>query len=130
MLDAVSIVGILDQLEGPGIFFSQVEAAFRLTPDQLILERSSATGPSMGISMDGYVNLATKALDLQGVFSPIYFLNGVGEVLTRRGEGLFGFNFNIQGSAARPRVAVNPLSVFTPGMFREIFRRPAPRVGN
>ncbi|MHA6323589.1 YhdP family protein [Roseivivax sp. CAU 1753] len=130
MLDAVSIVGILDQLEGPGIFFSEVEAEFRLTPAQLILRRSSATGPSMGISMDGYINLASKTLDLQGVFSPIYFLNAVGEVLTRRGEGLFGFNFTINGTADQPRVAVNPLSVFTPGMFREIFRRPAPEVGN
>ena len=29
---------------------------------------------------------------------------------------------------AAPRVTVNPLSIFTPGMFREIFRRPAPKV--
>ncbi|WP_152462392.1 DUF3971 domain-containing protein [Roseivivax sp. THAF30] len=126
LLDAVSIVGILDQLEGPGIYFSDISSAFRLTPSQVVVERASAVGPSMGISVDGYIGLANRRLDLQGVFSPIYFLNGVGEVLTRRGEGLFGFNFNVTGSAAQPRVAVNPLSVFTPGMFREIFRRPPP----
>ncbi len=130
MLDAVSIVGLLDELNGAGIYFTEVEADFRLTPRQVILRRSSAVGPSMGISVDGYIDLATKALDLQGVFSPIYFINAVGQVLTRRGEGLFGFNFNIDGTAERPRVAVNPLSVFTPGMFREIFRRPPPQTGN
>ncbi|SIS92236.1 AsmA-like C-terminal region [Roseivivax lentus] len=130
MFDAVSIVGLLDELNGAGIYFTRVDADFRLTPRQVILRRSSATGPSIGISVDGYIDLATKALDLQGVFSPIYFLNAVGQVLTRRGEGLFGFNFTIGGTAARPRVAVNPLSVLTPGMFRELFRRPPPETGN
>ena len=129
LLDAISIVGLLDQLEGPGIFFGQVEARFRLTPEQLILTRSSATGPSMGVSMDGVYNLASSTLDMQGVLSPIFFLNGIGSILTRKGEGLIGFNFNLRGPAADPRVAVNPLSMFTPGMFREIFRRPPPTPG-
>ena len=129
LLDAISIVGLLDQLEGPGILFSEVEARFRLTPDQLYLTRSSATGPSMGISMDGTYNLGSSTLDLQGVLSPIYFLNGIGSIFTRKGEGLIGFNFNLTGPASQPNVSVNPLSALTPGMFREIFRRPAPVPG-
>ena len=127
ILDAISIVGLIDQLNGVGIYFTEVDADFRLTPQQLILRSSSATGPSMGISMDGYYNLASKTLDMQGVVSPIYLLNGIGSLLTRKGEGLIGFNFNIGGRTDAPRVAVNPLSVFTPGMFREIFRRPPPQ---
>ncbi|WP_439119928.1 YhdP family protein [Marivita sp.] len=129
LLDAISIVGLLDQLEGPGILFSEVEARFRLTPDQLVLTRSSATGPSMGISMDGTYNLGAGTLDFQGVLSPIFFLNGIGSIFTRKGEGLIGFNFNLTGPANQPNVAVNPLSALTPGMFREIFRRPPPVVG-
>jgi hypothetical protein len=129
LLDAISIVGLLDQLEGPGILFSEVEARFRLTPTQLLLTRSSATGPSMGISLDGTYDLSTSMLNLQGVLSPIYFLNGIGSILTRKGEGLIGFNFDLTGPASQPNVSVNPFSVLTPGMFREIFRRPAPTVG-
>jgi hypothetical protein len=129
LLDAISIVGLLDQLEGPGILFTEVEARFRLTPDQLYLTRSSATGPSMGISMDGTYDLGTSTLDLQGVLSPIFFLNGIGSIFTRKGEGLIGFNFNLTGPASQPNVGVNPLSALTPGMFREIFRRPAPVPG-
>ena len=128
LLDAISIVGIIDQLQGPGIYFEDVQARFRLEPDRVILSSSSATGPSMGISMDGYYDLAQKRIDMQGVLSPIYLLNGIGSVFTRRGEGLVGFNFNLSGPASDPQVAVNPLSVFTPGMFREIFRRPPPDV--
>jgi len=130
LLDAISIVGLIDQLEGPGIFFQEVEARFRLTPEQVILTRSSATGPSMGISLDGYYTLANRNLDLQGVLSPIYLLNAIGSIFTRKGEGLIGFNFTIRGSADSPRVGVNPFSALTPGMFREIFRRPAPEPGN
>jgi len=39
---------------------------------------------------------------------------------------LLGFNYTLAGEPGQPRVQVNPLSIFTPGMFRDIFRRPAP----
>ncbi|SEL07712.1 Protein of unknown function [Roseivivax marinus] len=126
ILDAVSIVGIIDQLEGPGIYFQDVEARFRLSPERVVVTESSAVGPSIGVSLDGYVDLASGALDLQGVLSPVYVINSIGSIFTRRGEGLLGFNFNIRGTSTAPEVAVNPLSVFTPGMFRELFRRPPP----
>ncbi|SFE13140.1 YhdP family protein [Roseivivax sediminis] len=126
LLDAISIVGIIDQLEGPGIYFEEAEGRFRLSPDRVTLSQFSAVGPSMGVSVDGYVDLGSGQLDLQGVLSPIYVLNSIGSIFTRRGEGLLGFNFTVTGPSSQPRVAVNPLSVFTPGMFREIFRRPPP----
>ncbi|WP_425098988.1 AsmA-like C-terminal region-containing protein [Tropicibacter sp. S64] len=128
LLDAISIVGLLDQANGPGIFFSEVDARFRLTPSTVILTESSAVGPSMGISMDGYYDMKSGTMDMQGVLSPIYILNGIGRLISRKGEGLIGFNFNLKGPVSGPRVSVNPLSVFTPGMFRDIFRRPPPKV--
>lgn len=129
LLNAVSIVGLLDQLAGPGISFGQVEASFILTPKFVQLQSSSATGPSIGVAMDGIYDLTTSLMDMQGVISPVYFLNAIGQaVSTRRGEGLFGFNFRLTGSADKPRVRVNPLSILTPGIFRDIFRRPAPKI--
>ncbi|MBB3986741.1 hypothetical protein GGQ68_003084 [Sagittula marina] len=128
LLDAISVVGILDQLNGPGIFFSDVEARFRLTPGQVILTQSSAVGPSMGISLDGYYNLTSGEMDMQGVLSPIYVVNAVGRLFSRKGEGLIGFNFTLGGTVADPSVSVNPLSALTPGMFRDIFRRPPPEL--
>lgn len=128
LLSALSIVGLLEQLSGNGIVFSEVEASFRLTPDQVVLSQASAVGPSMGISMDGIYRTADKALDMQGVISPVYLINGIGSVLTRKGEGLFGFSYRLRGRADDPSVQVNPLSALTPGMFREVFRAPAPTV--
>lgn len=128
LLSAVSVVGLLDQMTNQGVLFTNVDAKFVLTPNVIAVMESSATGPSLGISMDGTYRPGTKQMDMQGVFSPLYLLNGIGSILTRRGEGLIGFNFTLAGDPAAPQVAVNPLSALTPGMFREIFRRPAPRV--
>ncbi len=126
LLDAVSIVGILDELNGPGIYFDSLDARFRLLPQGVIVDQSAAVGASLGVSLDGFYEFETNRVDMQGVVSPIYLLNGIGQIFTRRGEGLFGFAFNMTGDADAPRVAVNPLSILTPGMFREIFRRPPP----
>lgn len=128
LLDAISVVGLVQQLDGGGLAFDEVDATFRLTPDHVIVTEASAVGPGLGISIDGIYALASKQIDFQGVVSPFYLINSIGSFLTRKGEGLIGFNFNLTGSAASPNVSVNPLSALTPGMFRELFRRPPPEV--
>ena len=128
LLDAISVVGLLQQLDGQGLSFDEVDARFRLTPEQVIISEASAVGPGLGISVDGIYTLAGKRIDLQGVVSPFFLVNSIGSFLTRKGEGLIGFNFNIAGTSDAPQVSVNPLSAFTPGMFREIFRRAPPEL--
>lgn len=128
ILNAVSVIGLLEQLTGNGILFSEVEAQFRLTPKQAIITKSSAVGASMGISMDGYYDLESGAMNMQGTVSPFYMINGIGAILTRKGEGLVGFTYRLKGTPKKPRVQVNPLSLLTPGMFREIFRRSPPKL--
>jgi len=128
LLGAISGVGLLEQLNGNGIVFNDYQARFRLTPTQVIITSSSAVGASMGVSMDGYYNLGSSTLDMQGVLSPVYFVNGIGRIFTRKGEGLFGFNYRMTGKASDPKIKVNPLSILTPGMFRELFKRPPPKV--
>jgi len=100
-----------------------------LTPSQIILAQGSAVGPAMGLSMDGYYNFANSMLDMQGAISPIYMVNLVGQpIAARKGEGLIAFNYNLSGPIDDMKVSVNPLSALTPGFFREIFRRPAPKL--
>lgn len=127
LLNIISVVGLLEQLSGDGINLGEVDARFRLTPTQVILTEGAAVGPSMGISMDGRFDIANSALDMQGVVSPLYAINGlIGGIFAPRREGLFGFSYRLTGQASNPQVAVNPLSILTPGIFRDIFRRPAP----
>ncbi|HLQ20515.1 MAG TPA: DUF3971 domain-containing protein, partial [Tabrizicola sp.] len=128
LLSAVSVVGLLEQLNGEGLAFNNGEVDFILTPKAVEITQGSAVGASLGISFAGLYLTGSGAIDLQGVISPIYLVNGVGQILTRKGEGLFGFNYRVTGTAEDPNVAVNPLSVLTPGMFRELFRQRPPNL--
>lgn len=128
LINAISVVGLINELNGDGIYFDDVEAKFRLTPNRLTLTEASAVGASLGLSMDGVYALDSGLIDMQGVISPVYMFNGIGSLFTRKGEGLIGFNYRLTGAAKEPSVSVNPLSALTPGMFRELFRRPPPTV--
>lgn len=127
LLQTLSVVGILEQLTGEGLYFPSVEADFTLRPSDITVRRASAVGPSMSITGDGVYDIESKRIDMEGVISPIYLVNGLfGALFARRDEGLFGFTYRLTGMAADPDVSVNPLSILTPGAFREIFRRPPP----
>lgn len=128
LLNTISLVGLIDELSGKGISFREVDARFRLSARRFALLSSSAVGPSIGVSLDGIYDLATDTLDMQGVLSPFFALNGIGSVMTRKGEGLIGINFGLHGTAADPRIKVYPLSALAPGFLRELFRDPAPSV--
>ncbi|WP_390261103.1 hypothetical protein [Halodurantibacterium flavum] len=126
ILGALSIVGLLEQLDGQGIVFDETSAEFRLTPDGIEIIRSAATGPSLGVTLQGVYRNATRSLDMQGVVSPVYLVNVVGSLISRPGEGLFGFNYGLSGPASAPRVSVNPLSLLAPGAVRDLLRPPQP----
>lgn len=132
LLNSISLVGALQQLEGEGIHFSNIEGQFELRNNGVKLEKISAVGPSMGMTLDGWYNTRTKSVDFEGVVTPLYVVNGVFErifgqlVGRRKGEGMFSFTYRMRGPSASPKVAVNPLSILTPGAFREIFRQKPP----
>ncbi|MFY0632299.1 MAG: hypothetical protein JXQ91_00680 [Vannielia sp.] len=130
LLNAISVVGLLEQANGPGILLSNTEVDFRLTPNAVQISHGSAVGPSVGISMAGVYDMNRDYMQIQGVFSPIYVLNGIGRIISKKGEGFFGFNYKMTGPTSGPKVSVNPLSVLTPGIFREIFRQPPPKLAN
>ncbi len=128
LLGAISVVGLLDQLGTQGILFNTVDADFVMTPKVVAVTKGAAVGASLGVSMQGNYGLGSGGLEMTGVISPIYAVNGIGALFTRKGEGLFGFNYTLSGTADAPKVSVNPFSLLTPGMFREIFRAPPPKV--
>ena len=127
LLGAISVIGLLEQLNDSGLVFNSAEAQFRTSPEGIAISRSSAVGASLGVSMEGSYSTKSETLNMKGVISPVYLINGIGSVLTKPGEGVFGFNYDLTGSVDDPQVSVNPLSILTPGMFREMFRSDAPK---
>ncbi len=131
VLNSISVVGLLQQLSGQGLVFDSVTANVKTQPESVSISDFSAVGASMGITLDGWYNPKTKHVDFAGVLSPVNVLTGVldtlvGTVLNTlvspgRGNKTFGFNYTMVGPADAPRITVNPLSILTPGKFREIF---------
>ena len=111
--------------------FTKIEGSFVYKGDKLTLKDGVAVGPSLGLTMGGYERYGKKdnVVDVSGLVSPVYIINGVvkaipfiGKVLGgEKGEGVFGVSYKVQGNSSNPKVLVNPLSIFTPGMFRKIF---------
>ncbi len=132
LLDSISLVGLLQKLEKGGIQFQKAKGWFDLRPEGVQLREVSLVGVSMGISLKGWYASNTKTVDFDGVVTPIYAVNGAlerigGKLFGRqKGEGLFSFVYTMKGPAAQPKVRVKPLSILTPGVFRQIFRQDIP----
>ncbi len=123
LLNAVSVIGLLEQLSGDGINLGEVDVRFNMEPSKVTVHQGTAIGPSLGISMDGVYQMDARLLDFRGVLTPLYALNGiVGGIFARRDEGLFGFNFRLNGPPDDPDVRVNPLSILVPGILRDLMR--------
>lgn len=132
LLDGISLVGLLQKLERSGIHFTKAKGGFTLRPEGVQLKEVSLVGPSMGISLQGWYASNSKTVDFDGVVTPLYAVNGAFERIAgklfgrQKGEGVFSFVYTMKGPAAGPKVKVKPLSILTPGVFRQIFRQDIP----
>lgn len=125
-----SLTGMGDLLNGEGIAFERLEAPFTLANGTITLSRAQAYGPAVGLTLQGSIPRAKGEMDLTGTLVPAYTLNTFlgyvpvfGTLLTSRaGEGVLGFTYSVSGDPSDPRVFVNPLSAFAPGVLRRIFQ--------
>ena len=111
------------------IAFNQLRAPFTVGAGKFRLKDAYMNGPLLGATMRGTVDFKAQTVDLGGTYVPLYGLNSalgsipiLGRVLVgRQGEGVVGITFAIKGKLDEPSVLVNPMSVMTPGIFRQIF---------
>ncbi len=116
--------------------FEIMRVPFSVGHGQFVMNNAVINGQLVSASMKGTVDFRAQALEIEGTYVPVSglmrapsFIPLLGPVLTGpRGEGMFGIKFFIQGSMAKPQVIVNPLSLLTPGIIREIWSTEDPRV--
>lgn len=108
--------------------FDLIEAEFALSPSRLHLEDAMARGPQLGLTLRGDWKRGADQLDMRGVATPAYAVNGVlnrvpilGDLLGGDGEGIIGVSFAVEGASTAPEVSINPLSALTPGVLRRLF---------
>jgi len=132
MLSVASATGLSSMLSGSGIPFANLHGNFVYTDDRVALDHFLASGESLGITVNGSVDLDRGTLDLTGTIAPAHLINSVlGKVpvvgsLLMGGEGqsLFAANYELSGSIDDPGVSVNPLSALAPGVLRHLFAAP------
>ncbi len=121
--------GPLRLLQGQGIQINRLDAPFTANGPLLLFRNGRAAGPALGFSFQGTVDREKDTLNLNGSMAPVYGINSmlgslplVGNLLTsKEGEGIFGITYQVRGNIDEPNVAMNPLSMLTPGIFRRIF---------
>lgn len=130
LLSAGSFTGLDDLMRGEGITFSRLEQNIHGRGGMLTFSDGRAAGPSIGLTMQGTWARGIGKLDLNGTIVPLYGINSIFEGIplvsdllgSKDGEGIFAVTYGIRGQLDELKVAVNPISMLTPGFLRKIFQ--------
>jgi hypothetical protein len=129
LLQAVTLYGLVDALDGPGLSFAGLIAPFELDENALVLTDARAFSPSLGLTVHGWIDWSGDNLDLEGTLVPAYVFNSllgriplVGRLFSvEKGGGLFAMNYSLRGATDNPTVTANLFSALTPGILRGMF---------
>jgi hypothetical protein len=129
LLQAITLYGLVDALRGPGMRFARIVAPYRYDGADLILNDARAANPSLGLTAQGRIGLASGQVSISGTIVPAYFFNSmlgqlplVGKLFSpEKGGGVFAARFGLEGAIDDPSVSFNPISALTPGFLRDIF---------
>lgn len=133
ILSLASLRGLTDTLSGEGVLFSRIEAPITIGGGRYVIEGGRASGPALGLTVNGWIGTDGEGIDLNGVLVPSFGVNSVlggvpiiGDLIVgREGEGIFSITYSVAGTLEKAQVAVNPLSAVTPGILRRIFENPS-----
>lgn len=133
VLSLASLRGLTDTLSGEGVLFTEIEAPITIGGGRYIVRGGRASGPALGLTVNGSLATDGSAINLDGVLVPSFGVNSmlggvpvIGDLFVgREGEGIFSIAYSVRGSLEKAQVAVNPLSAVTPGILRRIFENPA-----
>ncbi|MGI9436528.1 MAG: AsmA-like C-terminal domain-containing protein, partial [Geminicoccaceae bacterium] len=129
LLTVASLTGIGNLLGGEGILVDQLILPYTLSDRILNIKDGLLRGSQLGLTVKGAIDLEQETIDLEGTIIPIYSLNRligqvpiIGQILTgSEGRGAFAATYQIKGPHSKPTVFVNPLSILTPGLIRDLF---------
>lgn len=129
LLQAMTLYGLVQLAQGPGLGITHIIAPFRMTDTLLEFQDVRAFNPSLGMTIKGHIDRIRETCHLNGTIVPAYFFNSLlgelpllGKLFTPDvGGGLFAATYTLRGPLADPEIAVNPLAALTPGFLRNLF---------
>jgi len=118
--------------QSPGVEFSHLRVDFTRSPGRLTIRDGLVKGPSIGATVDGYIDYNRGEVRMRGTFVPLYGLNNMfgqipifGVFLGGSNEGLLGVTYEVVGPPSAPILRVNPISAVAPGLLRKFFEFPS-----
>lgn len=129
LLQLASFTGLLEILTNEGIPFNKIVGDFTINNDEVNISTLKLKGFSLGGTIEGNIKLNNNKINLEGIIIPAYAINSlinkipiVGQIVTGiEGKGLIGVNYKARGTINKPTYNINPLSILTPGIIRNIF---------
>lgn len=129
LLQAMTLYGMVGQMEREGIRFDHLIVPFTYAPPHLHLANARMWNSALGFTAGGDIALDRKAMHLSGTIVPAYYFNSllgrlpvIGRLFSpEKGGGVLAANYMAEGPLDDPRVSVNPLSALTPGITRDLF---------
>lgn len=117
------------EVETAGLSFRKIWIPFVMTDDTITLTDAIASSSALALKVNGSVDQDSDNLNLRGVISPAYGLTGaldnvplLGTLLSGgEGEGILAMTFTLTGPSKDPKFSLNPLSLLTPGILRNVF---------
>jgi hypothetical protein len=131
ILSISSLDGIVRTLSGQGIHFDHTIGRIRWEDNKLYLEDLHASGSSLALNLNGFIDTLHKVYNLQGELYPLNSLNFamaniplVGSVLSGgKNRGIFSTAFTITGPLDNSKIWINPLSTIAPQGMKELVKK-------
>src|SRR5207247_5108234 len=116
----------------PGVQFSRLRVEFTRSLGRFTIRDGLLKGPTIGGTVEGYIDYSRDEVRMRGTFVPLYGLNNmfgqipiVGLFLGGSNEGLLGLTYEVVGPPGAPILRVNPISAVAPGRLRKFFEFPS-----
>ena len=131
LLSVASLTGIVDELNGDGISFSELNLPFNSFENIFSIKNGAMYGTNLGLTARGSYFMDQNIIQGEGTLIPAYAFNSaigsipiVGPILTggEKSGGVFAATYSIQGNPSGGEVIVNPLATLAPGFLRQIFK--------
>jgi hypothetical protein len=118
--------------QNSGVDFSELRCDFSRVPGRMLIRDGVVRGPSIGATIDGYIDHVHDDIRLRGTFVPLYGINNMFGKIPLFGiilgggsnEGLLGITYEASGPPSAPRLSVNPISAVAPGLLRKMIPSP------
>ncbi len=129
IMQALTILGIVDAVRGKELNFSTGSIPFELSPRfNLKINDGVLYGTSLGVTFTGLAS--TKGLKMSGSVIPAYAVNSLpgripvigGLFRSAPNGGLMGVQYDLTGTPTNPVVSFNPLSSIAPGILSRLFQ--------